>query len=115
MNWRAIGCGTLAAVVFILVGLIAIWRAGPPPGCPSTLAYPDVGAYEPVGSPGRSPRLEGVEASLEPGFQTRAGLSTFRVWVDPADAPTASSDPLPDRFVLECGDGTFQAYRAEGG
>ena len=59
--------------------------------------------------------LEGVSASLTPGFQTRAGLSTFTVWVDPADAPAASSDPLPDRIALECGDGTFQAYRRVAG
>jgi hypothetical protein len=115
VNWRAIGCGTLAAGVFVVVGLFAILRAEPPPGCPSDLAFTDLGAYEPVGSPGDTPRLEGVSASLTPGFQTRAGLSTFTVWVDPADAPAASSDPLPERIALECGDGTFQAYRRVAG
>lgn len=115
MNWRAVGCGTLAAGVFVLVGLFAILRAEPPPGCPTELAFDDVGAYEPVGSPSDAPRLEGVSASLTPGFQTRAGLSTFTAWVDPADAPAASSDPLPDRIALECGDGTFQAYRQVAG
>jgi len=30
VNWRAIGCGTLAAVVFVAVGLFSIWRAGAP-------------------------------------------------------------------------------------
>ena len=81
--------------------------------CPSTLEYTD-GAYEPVGSPGDAPDLEGVEASLEPGFRTTVGFSSWTVWVDPADAPTASSAPLPDLMVLECGDGTFQAYRRGG-
>lgn len=110
MNWRAIGCGTLAAGVFVLVGLIAIWRAGPPAGCPTSLEYTD-GTYEQSGSASSSPSLEGVDASLEPGFRTSVGFSSWTVWVDPADAPTASSDPLPERMVLECGDGTFQAYR----
>ena len=82
MSWRAVGCGTLAASVFVAVGLFAILRAEPSPVA---------------------------------GFQTRAGLSTFTVWVDPADAPAASSDPLPDRIALECGDGTFQAYRRAAG
>lgn len=110
MSWRAIGCGTLAAVVFVLVGVIAIWRAGPPAGCPAELEYTDA-LYRPTGSASSSPSLEGVDASLEPGFRTTVGFSSWTVWVDPADAPTASSDPLPDRMVLECGDGTFQAYR----
>jgi hypothetical protein len=115
VNWRAVGCGTVAAAVFILVGLFAIMRAEPPPGCPNQLMFEDVGAYEPVGSPADTPQLEGASASPVPGFQTRAGLSTFTVWVDPADAPAASSDPLPERIALECGDGTFQAYRRAAG
>ena len=114
MSWRAIGCGTLAAGVFVLVGLIAIWRAGPPPGCPSELEYAD-SAYEPTGSPAASPSLSGVDDALEPGFRTTVGFSSWTVWVDPADAPTASSAPLPASMVLECGDGTFQAYRRADG
>ena len=114
MSWRAIGCGTLAAGVFVLVGLIAIWRAGPPAGCPDDLTYTD-SAYEPVGPAAASPSLEGVDDQLEPGFRTTVGFSSWTVWVDPADVPTASSAPLPDRMVLECGDGTFQAYRRGGG
>ena len=114
MSWCAIGCGTLAAGVFVLVGLIAIWRAGPPPGCPSQLEDP-AGAYEPIGAALSSPSLEGVDAELQPGFRTRVGLTSWTVWVDPADAPTASSAPLPNLMVLECGDGTFQAYRRGAG
>jgi hypothetical protein len=114
VSWRAIGCGTLAAGAFVLVGLIAIWRAGPPTGCPSQLEYAD-GQYEPVGSSAPSPSLEGVQAELKAGFRTTVGFSTWTVWVDPADAPTASSALLPDLMVLECGDGTFQAYRRGAG
>jgi hypothetical protein len=111
---RAIGCGALAALVFVLVGLVAIWRAGPQPGCPPMLEYTD-GAYEPVGSQHDTARLAGVDASLEPGFRTSVGFSSYTVWVAPADVPTASAAPLPDDFVLECGDGTFQAYRRSAG
>jgi hypothetical protein len=115
VSWRAIGCGTLAAGVFVLVGLIAIWRAGPTPGCPAELVYPDF-TYQPAGSPADEPRLEGVEASLEPGFRTSAGgFTTWTVWVEPDQVPSASGDQLPDRMVLECGDGTFQAFLREGG
>ena len=114
MSWRAIGCGTLAAAVFVLVGLIAIWRADPPAGCPSQLEDP-AGAYEPIGAALSSPSLEGVQADLQPGFRTTVGFSSWTVWVDPADAPTASSAPLPNLMVLECGDGTFQAYRRGAG
>ena len=46
---RHAGCGG-----FVLVGLIAIWRAAPP-GCPETLTYTD-GAYAPIGSPSERPR-----------------------------------------------------------
>jgi hypothetical protein len=114
VNWRAIGCGTLAAGVFVVVALIAIWRAGPPPGCPSQLEDPE-GAYEPIGATLSSPSLEGVDADLEPGFRTTVGFSSWTVWVDPADAPSASTAPLPDAMVLECGDGTFQAYHRRPG
>jgi hypothetical protein len=114
VSWRAIGCGTLAAGIFILVGLIAIWRAGPPAGCPDQLEYPE-GPFEPIGSAIPSPSLAGVDAPLEPGFRTTVGFASWTVWVDPADAPTASAAPLPDRMVLECGDGTFQAYRRDDG
>jgi hypothetical protein len=114
VSWRAIGCGTLAAAVFVLVGLLAIWRAGPPPGCPATLEYTD-GAFQPVGSPAPAARFEGEDAALEPGFRTSVGFASYTVWVRPGDAPTASAAPLPDDIVLECGDGTFQAYRRGSG
>jgi hypothetical protein len=114
VSWRALGCGTLAAGVFVLVGLIAIWRAGPPPGCPANLEYTDA-AYEPIGSPASTPGLEGVDAPLQPGFRTTVGFATWTVWVAPDDVPASSAAPLPDRMVLECGDGTFRAYGRDGG
>lgn len=113
MNWRAIGCGTLAAAVFVLVGVFAIWRAGAPAGCPDVLPYRP-SAYEPSGSPTTEPRLEGVDADLEAAGSASFGLAAWPVWTEPADAPAASGAPLPSRIVLECGDGTFQAYRRSG-
>ena len=110
MNWRAIGCGTLAAAVFIAVGLFSIWRADAPAGCPDALPYQPA-AYEPVGSPTAEPRLEGVDAALERGGSASFGLAAWPVWIEPPATPLASGAPLPERIVLECGDGTFQAYR----
>jgi hypothetical protein len=114
VNWRAIGCGTLAAAVFVLVGVFAIWRAGAPAGCPDVLPYRP-SAYEPSGSPTTEPRLEGVDVDLEPAGSASFGLAAWPVWTEPADAPAASGAPLPARIVLECGDGTFQAYRRSDG
>ena len=113
MNWRAIGCGTLAAAAFIVVGLIAIWRAGAPAGCPTVLPY-EPAAYEPVGSPASVPGLDGGETPLERGGSASFGLASWQVWIEPPEAPLASGEPLPERIVLECGDGTFQAYRRGG-
>lgn len=114
MNWRAIGCGTLAAAVFVLVGVIAIWRAGAPAGCPDVLPY-QPSAYEPAGSPAAEPRLVGVNADLERAGSASFGLAAWPVWAEPTNVPAASGAPLPDRIVLECGDGTFQAYRRSAG
>ena len=109
MNMRGIGCGGLAAIVFILIGLIGVWRASAPPECPGALPY-EPAAYEPVGSPSSSPVLEGIVEPLERAGSTSFGLARWEVYVEPGFAPTASDEPLPQRIVLECGDGSFQAY-----
>lgn len=111
MNWRAIGCGGLAVAVFVAVGLFAISRAQAPPGCPERLPFEPV-AYQPNGPPTSEPRLPGSDEALVPGGRASFGLAAWPVWVAPGDEPTASDAPLPDRIVLECGDGTFQAYHA---
>jgi hypothetical protein len=110
VNWRAIGCGGLAAIAFVAIGIFAISRAQAPAGCPDGLPYQPA-AYEPDGDPGDEPRLAGVEGPLERGGQASFGLAAWPVWVAPGDRPSASDAPLPARIVLECGDGTFQAYR----
>ena len=111
MNWRAIGCGGLAVAVFVAIGIFAISRAQAPAGCPDRLPFEPV-AYEADGAAADEPRLPGVDAELVPGGRASFGLAAWPVWVAPVDEPEASNAPLPGRFVLECGDGTFQAYRA---
>jgi len=111
VNWRAIGCGGLAAAVFVIVAAFAVFRAGAPAECPATLPY-EPAPYRPAGDATAEPQLDGVDEPLErtEGAIT-FGLATWRVWVEPERAPVPSGEPLPQRIVLECGDGTFQAYQ----
>ncbi len=110
MNWRAIGCATLAAALFVLVGVIGIWRAGAPAECPSVVPY-EPASYRPAGAPTSDPRLEGVDVELQLAGTTSFGLATWDVWVEPGNVPPTAEDPLPPRIVLACGDGSFQAYQ----
>ena len=113
MNWRAVGCGTLAAAVFISLALFAILRASAPAECPDGLPY-EPASYEPVGDSTDSPTLQGVAEELVHSGSASFGLATWPVWVEPGRAPTSSAATLPPRIVLECGDGTFQAYQRTG-
>jgi len=113
VNRRAFGCGALAAVAFIALGIFAISRAQAPAGCPDRLPYQPA-AYDADGDATDEPTLDGVEEPLERGGRASFGLAAWPVWVAPADRPSASDAPLPSRIVLECGDGTFQAYRRAG-
>ena len=110
MNLRVIGCGTLAAIVFVAIGIFGILRAGAPAECPDLLPQePD--AYRPVGSSTADPILEGIGEPLEAAGSTSFGLARWEVYVEPGFAPAASGEALPQRIVLDCGDGTFQAYQ----
>jgi hypothetical protein len=110
VNWRAAGCGTLAAAVFVAVGIFGILRAGAPAECPDLLPYQPT-AYEPVDEPAASPTLTGISEPLEAAGTTSFGLASWEVYVEPGFAPASSAEPLPQRIVLDCGDGTFQAYQ----
>lgn len=110
MSWRAIGCGTLVAAAFVLIGIIGIWRAAAPPECPDVLPY-EPAAYRPAEEPMETPRLEGVDEPLELAGTTSFGLARWDVWVEPGRVPPTADDPLPQRIVLDCGNGTFQAYQ----
>jgi hypothetical protein len=113
VNRRALGCGTLAAAVFISLALFAILRAGAPAECPDGLPYQPA-SYEPVGDPTGTPTLEGVDAELVNSGRASFGLASWPVWVEPERVPTGSATTLPPRIVLECGNGTFQAYQRTG-
>jgi len=110
VNWRVIGCGTLAAAVFVAIGVFGILQAGAPAECPDLLPYePD--AYEPVGPPTTEPTLDGIDEPLESSGSASFGLARWEVYVEPGFAPASSDEALPQRIVLECGDGSFQAYQ----
>jgi hypothetical protein len=110
VNWRILGCGGLAAGVFVIVAAFAVFRAGSPAECPASLPY-EPAPYRPAGDQTTEPRLDGIDEPLErtEGAIT-FGLASWRVWVEPGRAPR-TDEPLPQRIVLECGDGTFQAYQ----
>ena len=110
MNRRAIGCVTVAAGVFVIVATLAVLRAGAPAECPDALPYQPA-SYRPAGEPMPEPTLDGIDEPLEEAGSVGFGLATWRVWVEPGRAPSASGEPLPQRIVLECGDGMYQAYQ----
>ena len=110
MNRRAVGCGTLAAAAFVAVGIFGILRASAPAECPDLLPYQPAN-YEPVGAETSEPALDGVAEPLEPAGSTSFGLARWEVYVEPGFEPASSGEPLPQRIVLECGDGSFQAYQ----
>ena len=109
MNWRVFGCGTLAAAVFIVVGLLSVWRADAPAECPDRLPY-EPAAYEQIGPATEEPILPGISGRLERTGTVSFGLARWDVWVEPGQGPVASGESLPERIVLDCGDGTFHAY-----
>jgi hypothetical protein len=110
MNWRAIGCGTLAIVVFVAIGLLGMSMAfSRLEGCPDRLQWGDRG-YLPAGSPA-------AEASFAQGSpveigSTFIGLTTRRVWGPPGSAPSQSATDRPYRIFLDCDNGRVQAYEA---
>ena len=110
MNLRAIGCGTLAAAVFVGIGILGILRAGAPAECPEVLPYQPA-AYQSVGTPAPEPALEGIDGPLQPAGSTSFGLARWEVYVEPGFVPESSGEPLPQRIVLACGDGSFQAFQ----
>ena len=109
MNWRAIGCGTLAAAAFVGLGLLAMSMAFTRfEGCPTRLQWGDR-AYAPAASPIASPSFASGGEPVEIG-STLIGLTTRRVWGPPGSDAPESADVRPDRIILDCADGTFQEY-----
>ena len=109
MSGRAIGCGVLAIVVFLAVGLYGMSLAfNRLEGCPSRLQWGDR-AYLPDGSPAAEPSFAGG-SPVEIG-SSFFGLTTRKVWGPPGSAPSQAAADRPDRIFLDCDDGSVQAYR----
>jgi hypothetical protein len=112
VNWRVVGCGTLAIVVFLAVGVLGMSMAFPRiEGCPERLQWGDRG-YLPDGSPAPAPSFAAGPA-VEIG-STFFGLTTRRVWGPPGSAPSPSAADRPGRIFLDCDNGRVQAYQAQG-
>ena len=110
MNWLAVGCGTLAIVVFVAVGLYGMSLAfSRLDGCPDRLQWGDR-SYLPDGSPAAEPSFaQGSPVELGSTF---IGLTTRRLWGPPGSSRSEAAADRPDRIVLDCDNGTVQAYRA---
>ncbi len=114
MSRRALGCGALAATAFILLVVVAIFRAGgfAPGECPGSLPT-EAGTYEPVGTPMATPALEGANEELEVTGELQFGVSSWPVLLPPALAPQASGEALPPRIVLDCRNGTYVTFQRD--
>lgn len=111
MNWRAIGCGTLAIVVFLAVALWGMSKAFDGlEGCPDRLQWGDR-AYLPTGTPVPDPSF--AEGSPVEIGSTFIGLTTRRVWGPPGSAPSPSAGDRPARIYLDCDDGTVLLFAVE--
>ena len=108
MNWRILGCGLLAAAVFIGLGLLALNLAIGRAGCPPTIQWGDR-LYDAVGEPTNVPVVGDGEPVLL-GF-TVAGALTREVYGPEGSTPSADPGHQPDEIALACGDATFQTYR----
>ncbi len=108
MNWRAIGCGLLAAAVFVAIGLYGMSLAfSRLDGCPSLLRWGDR-TYLPQGAVSSSPSFaQGSPVEIGSTFM---GLTTRRVWGPPGSSPSPLAADRPDSIILDCDNGTFQAY-----
>jgi hypothetical protein len=111
VNWRAIGCGTLAIVVFVGIGLYGMSKAfDRAQGCPVRLQWGDR-AYLPDGSPATQPSF--ADGSPVEIGSTFIGLTTRKVWGPPGSAPSQATADRPKRIFLDCDDGHVQAYQAQ--
>lgn len=110
MNRAAIGCAVGAAAAFVALGLFALSLTSTDITCPPGLRWADLG-YVAVGSPGPEPALTSGEEPVLAG-STLIGLESRQVYAPAGTAPGATGDERPQTLALECGDGTFLAYRA---
>ena len=111
MSWRAIGCGALAIVVFVAVGLWGMSKAFDRlEGCPDRLQWGDR-IYLPDGSAVPAPSF--AQGSPVQIGSTFIGLTTRKVWGPPGSAPSASAADRPARIYLDCDDGSVVLFALE--
>ncbi|HET7684854.1 MAG TPA: hypothetical protein VFM19_00405 [Candidatus Limnocylindria bacterium] len=112
MNWRAIGCLGVGLLLFVAIGVVGLNLATTRVGCPARLVWQDE-AWEPDGSPTAQPRIGSSTAEPVEIGAALIGLATRRVYGPAGSAPvTGTANDLPAQLAVECGDGTFQSYRA---
>jgi hypothetical protein len=108
VNWRAIGCGTLAIAVFLAIGLWGMSKAFDRlDGCPNRLQWGDR-AYLPAALPRAEPSF--AEGSPVEIGSTFIGLTTRQVWGPPGSSPSESAADRPGRIYLDCDDGTVLLF-----
>jgi hypothetical protein len=94
----------IAIAVFLALGLYGLSRAVAPAGCPDRLQYA-AEAYLPEGTPMDVPESGDVQIG-----STFIGLTTRAVYAEPGPTRAPGTTEPPDRFTLDCADGTFQGY-----
>jgi hypothetical protein len=108
VNLRAIGCMTLGAVLFVLVGIVGVNLATSRTGCPDRLQWIDL-SYRAEGTPRPSPAAgDGDPVRLGATF---VGLTTRDIFGPPGSDPSNAGE-RPDVIAMACGDGTFVTYRS---
>jgi len=112
VNWRAIGCIGIGSVVFVLIGILGLNVASSRIGCPDRLQWREL-SYAPIGTPAPSPQAGGSGAAVKLG-STFIGLTTRDIYGPPGSSPSASSSDRPGVIAMDCGDGSFLAYRLVG-
>lgn len=111
MNRRAIGCGALAIVVFLAVGLWGMSKAFDRiQGCPDRLQWGDR-VYLPAGSARPQPSFA-AGSPVEIG-STFIGLTTRKVWGPPGSEPSSSAGDRPGLIYLDCDDGSVLLFAGE--
>ena len=111
MNWRAVGCGTLAILVFVGVGLWGMSKAFDRlEGCPNRLQWGDR-VYLAAGSP--QPEASFADGSPVEIGATFIGLTTRKVWGPPGSSSSPAASERPTRIYLDCDDGSVRLFAAQ--
>ena len=108
MNRRVLGCGIAGIIAFVALGVLGLRMAIPDVGCPERLQWSEL-TYLADGTPAATPSLP--EGTPVPIGTTFFGLTTRDVYGPPGSRASASASDRPDVLVLDCGDGSFLAYR----